>query len=144
MDSGKLEVLREHYEAFNRGDMAEAARFFSEKIVYKDQARGLTFVGPERVKAGLTEWKQAFSDGRHTDMNHIVAGDSIVSRSVGRGTNDGPLGPFPPTGRTVSFPLCEVWEFDGDGRIVRGDVYYDQLSVLTQLGHLPAAEPAGV
>jgi steroid delta-isomerase-like uncharacterized protein len=142
MDSTKLEVLHEHYDAFNRGDMTEAARFFSETIVYKDQARGLTFVGPEEVKAGLSEWKHAFSDGRHTEIEHIAAGDSVVSRSVGRGTNDGPLGTLPATGRTVAFPLCEVWEFDGDGRLVRGEVYYDQLSVLTQLGHLPATEPA--
>jgi len=144
MDSTKLEIIHKHYEAFNRGDMEGAARFFSESITYKDQARGLTLAGPEQVKAGLGEWKQAFSDARHIEIDHIDAGDSIVSRSVGRGTNDGPFGPLPPTGRTVSFPLCEVWEFDGDGRIVRGEIYYDQLSVLTQLGHIPATEPAGV
>jgi steroid delta-isomerase-like uncharacterized protein len=144
MGSRKLEILQEHYEAFDRGDMERAARFFSKTITYKDQARGLTFTGAGQVQAALSEWKRSFSDARHTDLAHIDAGDSMVFRSVGRGTNDGPLGDLPPTGRTVSFPVCEVWEFDGDGRIARGEVYYDQLSVLTQLGHVPAAEPVGL
>jgi hypothetical protein len=29
-----------------------------------------------------------------------------------------------------------MWHFDGDGRVVGGEIYYDQVSLLSQLGHL--------
>ena len=42
--------------------------------------------------------------------------------------------------------MCEITRFDEQGRIVGGEIYYDQLTMLTQLGHMRAAEetaPAG-
>jgi hypothetical protein len=39
-------------------------------------------------------------------------------------------------------PLCELWHFDADGRVVGGDLYYDQVSLLTQLGLLPQPSSA--
>ena len=58
------------------------------------------------------------------------------------GTQDGPLGPFPASGREFSLPLCEMWHFDSSGRVVGGDLYYDQVSLLTQLALLPQASSA--
>jgi SnoaL-like polyketide cyclase len=57
------------------------------------------------------------------------------------GTHDGPLGPFPATGNEFTLPLCEMWHFDSGGRVVGGDLYYDQVSLLTQLGLMP--QPSG-
>ena len=51
--------------------------------------------------------------------------------------HDGPLGPFPASGRAFSLPLCEMWHFDASGRVVGGDLYYDQVSLLMQLGPMP-------
>jgi hypothetical protein len=57
------------------------------------------------------------------------------------GTHDGPFGPLPATGKEFTLPLCEMWHFDRDGRVVGGDLYYDQVSLLTQLGLMP--QPSG-
>jgi hypothetical protein len=46
-------------------------------------------------------------------------------------------GPFPATGREFALALCELWRFDPSGRVVGGDLYYDQVSLLTQLGLMP-------
>ncbi len=40
-----------------------------------------------------------------------------------------------------ALPLCELWHFDSSGRVVGGDLYYDQVSLLTQLGLMP--QPSG-
>ena len=32
--------------------------------------------------------------------------------------------------------FCEVWHFDKDGQMVSGNGYYDQYTLLTQLGHI--------
>jgi hypothetical protein len=34
-----------------------------------------------------------------------------------------------------------MWHFDSSGRVVGGDLYYDQVSLLTQLGLMP--QPSG-
>ena len=57
------------------------------------------------------------------------------------GTHDGPLGPLQATGKEFTLPLCEMWHFDSSGRVVGGDLYYDQVSLLTQLGLMP--QPSG-
>jgi hypothetical protein len=36
-----------------------------------------------------------------------------------------------------------MWHFDPDGRVVGGDLYYDQVSLLTQLGLMPWPPPMG-
>jgi hypothetical protein len=36
----------------------------------------------------------------------------------------------------MSLPFCEICHFDKEGRIVSGGCYYDQYTLLTQLGHL--------
>jgi hypothetical protein len=54
----------------------------------------------------------------------------------------GPLGPFPATGKEFALPLCEMWHFDSSGRVVGGDLYYDQVSLLMQLGLMPQPSSA--
>jgi SnoaL-like polyketide cyclase len=61
----------------------------------------------------------------------------VVARFTCGGTNDGPLGPFPATGRQWTLPICEMWHFDADGSVVGGEIYYDQAALLAQLGLLP-------
>ncbi len=47
------------------------------------------------------------------------------------------------TGRKMSLPFCEICHFDKQGRIVSGGCYYDQYTLLTQLGHIqPLASAA--
>ena len=41
------------------------------------------------------------------------------------------------TGGVFALPLCEMWHFDSSGRVVGGDLYYDQVSLLMQLGLMP-------
>jgi hypothetical protein len=77
------------------------------------------------------------SDIRITDPRYLDAGDEVVSLFTVTGTHDGPLGTSPATGRRFALELCELWHFDVAGRVVGGDLYYDQLSLLAQLGLMP-------
>ncbi|HET9257429.1 MAG TPA: ester cyclase, partial [Pseudonocardiaceae bacterium] len=68
-------------------------------------------------------------------------GQTVVCTFTVEGTHDGQLGPFAATGKEFVLPLCEMWHFDSGERVVGGDLYYDQVSLLTQLGLMP--QPAG-
>jgi len=62
------------------------------------------------------------------------------SQFTGVGTQDGALGPLPASGKRMTMQFCEVMHFNGSGQIVRGELYYDQVTMMVQLGHMPAPE----
>jgi len=74
-------------------------------------------------------------------LARIVAADHIVEESVMRFTHtvelDWILPGVPPTGRRVEFPVCVVVKMEGE-RVAHEHVYWDQASVLAQLGLLDA------
>lgn len=56
---------------------------------------------------------------------------------TGRGTHTGdlatPMGVFPPTGKSVTLQLCDVYEFR-DGKVRSQHAYLDSGSLTAQLG----------
>ena len=52
---------------------------------------------------------------------------------MGRGTNDGSIGPMPPTNRRVELPFCEIYHFGSDGKVIGGHPYFDMYGMLEQL-----------
>ena len=58
--------------------------------------------GPAAMRAWLLSNQATFPDYRE-DIEMLVAeGEYVAWRSIGRGTQSGPLGPFPATGRRIS------------------------------------------
>ena len=46
------------------------------------------------------------------------------------------MGPLPATDREMDNPFWELLEFDDEGKVVSAAIHYDQVTLLTQLGHL--------
>ena len=138
MAASNVERHRAGHEAFNRRDFAAMTAHYADQISWTDRARGLTFTTPAQFgDEFLAGWVQASSYIRITDPGYRDAGGSSLATFTVTGTHDGPLGPFPATGRPFTLALCELWHVDPDGRVVGGDLYYDQLSLLMQVGLLP-------
>jgi steroid delta-isomerase-like uncharacterized protein len=132
-----VEAHRAGHEAFNRRDFEAMTRRYADRISWTDQARGLTFTTPREFREDfLAGWVEASSDIRITGPRYLDAGQTVLCVFTVEGTHDGPLGPLPATGKRFALPLCELWHFDAGGRVVGGDLYYDQVSLLTQLGLL--------
>jgi steroid delta-isomerase-like uncharacterized protein len=143
MESRNVQIYRAGHEAFNRRDFDAMVKEYVDSISWIDHAQGITFRTPEEFKNEfLAGWIQASSDCQVTDARYSDAGETVVARFIARGTNDGPLGAFPATGKEWALPICEMWHFDADGRVVGGEIYYDQVSLLTQLELLP--QPSAV
>jgi steroid delta-isomerase-like uncharacterized protein len=138
MESRNVGIHRAGHEAFNRRDFDAMVKEYADRISWVDQARGITFMTPQEFKTDfLGGWIQVSSDCQVTDARYTAAGEMVVARFTCRGTNDGPLGSFPATGKEWALPICEMWHFDTEGRVVGGEIYYDQVSLLTQLELLP-------
>jgi len=143
MSSRNVATHRAGHEAFNQRDFDAMVKDYAENITWTDRARSLTFRTPHEFKDVFLEgWVQSSSDIQVRDRHYIDAGQTVLSTFTVVGTQDGPLGPFAATNKEFSLPLCEMWHFDSSGRVVGGDLYYDQVSLLMQLGLMP--QPAAV
>jgi steroid delta-isomerase-like uncharacterized protein len=136
MTPNNVETLRAAHEHWNRRDFAGVIRNAAEGLVYTDNARGLNLNGRNKFREWTEAWATAFSDARIMNLEYIDAGDIVVARFTAEGTNDGPFASLKPTGRRITLPFCEIWHFDQEGQIVSGSCYYDQYTLLTQLGHV--------
>ncbi len=142
MASKNVETLRAAHDSWNKRDFAGVVKNAAEKLTYADNARAVTFNSRDKFREWTEGWAKAFSDGRIINPEYIDAGDIVIARFTVVGTNDGPLNSMKATGRKMSLPFCEICHFDKQGRTVSGGCYYDQYTLMTQLGHIPVAAAA--
>lgn len=134
MSANNVAAVTAAHDEFNRRKFDALLERLAENCTYHDQARGQTFNGRAGFREFLNGWVTAFSNARVSDPTYIDGGDVVIAQFHARGTNDGALGPLPATGRNIDLPMCEIGWFNEQGQIVRGGLYYDQLTMLTQLG----------
>lgn len=70
-------------------------------------------------------------------VNMILAeGDMVAVHATYVGTQTGPMGPFPPTGKSLEIPFIGILRLE-HGKIAEIWIEWDNLNALTQLGHFP-------
>jgi steroid delta-isomerase-like uncharacterized protein len=138
MTASNVERHRAGHQAFNQRDFESMTKHYADSIAWTDHSQGRTFRTPQEFRDDfLAGWVAASTDIRISEPRYFDAGQAVVCTFTVAGTHDGPLGPFPATDKAFALPLCELWHFDPSGRVVGGDLYYDQVSLLTQLGLMP-------
>jgi len=133
-------TVRHILERLSAGDVDAFVEALAPDYVRHCQAMlpGLEEIrGPEGMRRFLAGNTAMFPDYREDVEMLVGEGDFVAWRSVGTGTNLGPLAGFPPTGRRASFVIIGMHRFR-DGKIVETWTSWDNLSVLRQLGLLPA------
>jgi steroid delta-isomerase-like uncharacterized protein len=133
-------VIQRGVDAFNRGDLEQIARDCAADVVFTAPG-GMEYRGPQAVKEFNQTWRTAFPDAR-VDVDSIVArGTTVVVQGRFSGTHSGTLatsmGDIPATGRKVSERFVEVYDLDR-GLVSRGQLYFDRMSMMTQLGMMPS------
>ena len=97
-------------------------------------------VGPDAAVEYQSAFLGAFPDHAFRVEELVVAGDAVVVEGIETGTHTrpyivSPLEAIPPTGRTFSMRVVEVFRFIGE-QIDSQHEYYDLLTFLRQLGWL--------
>jgi predicted ester cyclase len=141
-------TAREAFEkgtaTFNAHDLDGFAKVLADEVVFSAPG-GIRGSGKAACAAFFGSWLAAFPDGR-VDVHaaHFI-GDIAVEEGTFTGTQQGvlrgPMGDIPPTGRRVSVDYLQVLRFR-DGKHVSFNLLFDQLTMLAQLGLLPALAPA--
>jgi steroid delta-isomerase-like uncharacterized protein len=137
----KMRQAREGVDAFSAGDWERFKAPLSSDAVYDELATQRRVQGPNAIVELGKGWKQAFPDAKGTIGKAIESGDTVVLEITWEGTHTGPLvgaqGTIPPTRKKVRIPAVEVVSFKGD-KVVETKHYFDQMTMLAQLGVLPA------
>jgi steroid delta-isomerase-like uncharacterized protein len=129
------------YDSWEKRDFDAVEACMADDVSFHDAPQGEVLKGKAAVKDWYASWAAACPDSVAGATLVAASDDTAVFEGVWAGSNNGAFGPFPPTGRSVSLPWLNVLRFDDEGRIVGGAAYYDQLTVMIQLGHM--APPAG-
>jgi steroid delta-isomerase-like uncharacterized protein len=125
-------VVREHMESENVHDFDTTIGTFGHPR-YELIATGDVYDGEEAVRGYFAESRTAFPDQRNELVALHHADDAVIVEFDLLGTHLGPLRALPPTGREIRCRCCAHFIFEGEA-LVCERVYFDQLTILRQLG----------
>jgi steroid delta-isomerase-like uncharacterized protein len=125
-------IVREHMESENHHDFDTTIGTFSHPR-YEIVPTGDVYDGEQQVRAYFAETRAAFPDQRNELISLRHADDAVIVEFDLLGTHLGPLRSLPPTGRAFRARMTAFFIFD-DQKIVCERVYFDQASIMRQLG----------
>lgn len=125
-------IVVEHMESENEHRFDVTLGTF-EHPRYELVATGEVHDGPEEVAAYFEETRGAFPDQRNELIAMHHADDAVIVEFDVLGTHDGKLRALPPTGREFRARMTAFFLFEDD-RLVCERVYFDQLTIMRQLG----------
>ena len=135
-------VHRLNEEFHNQGRIHEVIEeCFAPEFVNHSAPPGLP---PTREgnAAFSTAFRQAFPDYQVTIHDMIVEGDKVVTRKTFAGTHRGEFMGIPASGQKVPFGGIDIVRI-ADGKIVEHWGEFDMLTLLQQIGAMPAPTPPG-
>jgi steroid delta-isomerase-like uncharacterized protein len=142
-EAHNVEVVRRAHEALNQGDVEAFAANLSPNYVRHCQAMPPELQelhGTKEFLGFIQAWLQAVPD-HHDTLSQIVAdGDRVAYVETLTGTQVGPLGDLPATGKKFELANIVIQRLE-DGKIVETWVSWDNMAFLRQIGMMPGTKP---
>ena len=132
-------IVTKAFEVVAAGDYEGMEQYIATDYIRHSQAT------PEINVNSLQEFKEFIRNDRLSvpdqslTVHHLVAEKNMVAfYATYKGTQTGQMGPFPPSGNKVSLDFAGVHRVEA-GKIAETWITWDNLTILTQLGHFPPA-----
>ncbi|HEY6532094.1 MAG TPA: ester cyclase [Acidimicrobiales bacterium] len=133
-------TMRAAYERINEGDLEGFGALLAENFVEHEDLPGLS-----PTKEGTLEFFRgllaSFPDTRMDVEDVIISGDKGVARVTFKGTHQGEFMGLPASGTSVEMAIIDIMRFDSAGLACEHWGLADMLSMLQQLGVVPAGPP---
>jgi len=127
-------------DAINARNLDALDKFVAPDVVRHSAATaGVVVTNLSEFKSFLETDFATVSDSVQKIDVIFGGGDYVAVRARYIGTHDGPMGPFPASGKKLELPYNGILRFE-DGKIAEIWVEWDNLFALTQLGHFPPPE----
>jgi len=129
-------VVRAFVEAVNRKDWEHVAKLLAPDFTRHSYAAGSPQVcsRDELLNFFRAEF-ETFPDAREEVADILAEGDRVAVRHSFRGTQAGPMGPYPPSGRVLSSDYLAFYRLENEV-IVEAWAEWDNQAGLEQLGHI--------
>ena len=133
-EQNKAIARRAFEEILSGGRFELAEQLYAKDFINHGIHRDVSL---EEDQAALKGWHQAFSDITIVPEKLIAEGDLVTIYWIARGTNNGAGNGLPATGKKAELAGITIWRIV-DGKIKEEWSAFDQLSMMQQLGLLPA------
>ena len=131
-------VIKRFLEAWNNREPDAFDQLVATNVVRHCQATPAVEVRSlAQLKDLLRQGSVVFPDSIQTITHLLAEGDLVGLWSTYEGTQQGTMGPFPPSGAKVKFDFGAVFRMQS-GKIAEWWVTWDNMTILRALGHLPA------
>ncbi len=131
------ELVRRFGDAANAADWDALDELLTEDFRRHSQATAGVQVNSREEFKQLQESFLASMPDQHVTIEMVIAeGDKVAIYATYTGTQTGPMGEFPATGRPVESKFLGIFRIE-EGRIAELWVEWDNLAMLTQLGLFP-------
>ena len=133
-------TARRLYELLNAGDVDGFGELLADDFVEHEELPGLA---PSRdgVKTFFRMQIAAFPDLRLAVEDVVADGPKVVARVRYTGTQDGDFQGMPASGKAVDIQLIDIFAFADDGRVREHWGVLDLMTMMQQLGLVPAGAP---
>ena len=134
----RSKMLEEHLRAENAHDVNAIMDTFSQSA--KFTLNGNTYSGHNLIRVaherfGFSEGG-SFSDLRVEENRRYTSDDAIILEQTVSGKHTGTWDGIKATGRPIKVPICTVYTFDDESKLVGENVYFDSALLLRQMGVL--------
>jgi steroid delta-isomerase-like uncharacterized protein len=134
-------MARRMYELVNAGDLDGFGECLADDFVEHEELMGLPQTR-DGVKEFFRVFHAAFPDMRMSPEDVIASGDKVVVRARATGTNQGEFMGMPASGKAVDVQLIDILGFRDDGLVHEHWGVFDAMTMMQQLGAVPAGPPA--
>ena len=133
-------LVRRFYEEIDKGNIGILDELMAEDYVDHNPAPfPIAASGRERVKQEFRLFSAATPGYHHID-DQIAEGDKVVTRLTSYGKHEGDLPGAPRTGNEMKMTSITIHRI-ADGKLVEKWAEKDMISLLRQIGVMPAAGP---
>ncbi len=139
---GKATMVADAFNtAQNRHDVPKLLELVADNVSYWDPSLPAPITGRVAFENYWRESFKTFPDSTVKVLSRITSEDQVVDEVEWSGTNKGPINipgapAIPATGKHVSGKAVAVARTK-DGKVTSLNVYYDNLSMMAQLGLMP-------
>ena len=124
-------------EGINTGNWAVMEEIIAPSAVDHSLPPGIPN-NREGFKMFMSGFRAAFPDLTYTIEDEMAEGDKVYNLSMGTGTMKGDFQGMKASGKKATWQEMHVVRFDASGKVVEHWATVDQVSMLTQLGFMPA------
>jgi steroid delta-isomerase-like uncharacterized protein len=130
----RLQLVEEHIRLENLHNFDGILATFGPDARYDDEPWGDHRIGRDQVHHYYKDLLAASADFRIEVRDRYATDEAVILEVTVSGTHTGTWRGLPATGSQIIFPLCGVFTFDQEERLLGEKIYCDRATVFRQLG----------